>query len=133
MTASKGAINMKRRLLVVGIAFAVAATALTAAAFARHQSSLTLIGTVGPGYTIDLRVGGQKLVRLKAGSYKFVLHDKSSIHGWSLDGPNGFAKDLTPVPFTGTKTITLNLKAGKYKFYCPPHESQMFGHFSAVS
>jgi hypothetical protein len=124
---------MKRRLLVVGIVVAVAATAMTAAAFARHASSLTLVGTVGPGYTINLKVGGKNLVRLKAGKYKFVLNDKSSIHGWSLDGPNGFAKDLTPVPFIGTKTVTLNLKAGKYKFYCPTHEAQMFGHFSAVS
>jgi plastocyanin len=125
---------VKRRLLVVGIVIAVAAAALAAAAaFARHSSSLTLVGTVGPGYTINLKVGGKNLVRLKAGKYKFVLHDKSSIHGWSLDGPNGFAKDLTPVSFIGAKTVTLDLKAGKYKFYCPPHESQMFGHFSAVS
>jgi uncharacterized protein (DUF2141 family) len=124
---------MRRRLVVVGIVIAVSAAALTAAAFARRSSSLTLVGTVGPGYTIDLKVGGKNLVRLKQGKYTFVIHDKSSIHGWSLDGPNGFAKDLTPVPSTGTKTVTLNLKAGKYKFYCPSHESQMFGHFSAVS
>jgi hypothetical protein len=25
----------------------------------------------------------------------------------------------------------LTLKAGKYKFYCPNHESMMFGHFTA--
>src|SRR4051812_5564387 len=130
---------MKRRLLVLGIAAAVAVAAFAAAAafsptaFARHDSSLTLVGTVGPGYTINLKVGGKNLVRLKAGKYKFVLHDQSSIHGWSLDGPNGFAKDLTPVSFVGTKTVTVKLKAGKYKFYCPTHESQMFGHFSAVS
>ena len=129
---------MKRRLLVLGIAAAVAVAAFAAAAFsprafARHDSSLTLVGTVGPGYTINLKVGGKNLVRLKAGKYTFVIHDQGSIHGWSLDGPNGFAKDLTAVSFTGTKTVTLNLKAGKYKFYCPPHESQMFGHFSAVS
>ena len=123
---------MKRRLLVIGIAAAVAVTVLATTAFARHESSLTLVGTVGPGYTINLKVHGLNLVRLKAGKYKFVIHDQASIHGWSLDGPNGFAKDLTPVSFTGTKTVTLNLKAGRYKFYCPPHESQMFGHFSAV-
>jgi uncharacterized protein (DUF2141 family) len=123
---------MKRRLLAVGIVIVLAASALAAAAFARHDSTLTLTGTVGPGYTIDLKVGDKKLVRFKAGKVKLVLHDKSSIHGWSLDGPNGFAKDLTPVSFVGTKTVTLDLKAGTYKFYCPSHESQMFGHFSAV-
>ena len=122
---------MKRRLLVLAIVV-VTAAALTAVAFARHTSTLTLVGTVGPGYTIKLTVGGQKLVRLKAGSYKFVLHDRASIHAWSLDGPNGFAKDLTAVPFIGTKTVTLKLKAGKYKYYCPPHEAMMFGHFTVV-
>ena len=123
---------MTRRLLVIGIAAAVAVIAFAAAASARHESSLTLVGTVGPGYTIDLKVRGLNLVRLKAGKYKFVIHDQASIHGWSLDGPNGFAKDISAVPFMGTTTVTLNLKAGKYKFYCPPHESRMFGHFSAV-
>ena len=124
---------MKARLLALGVVVAVSAAALTTAAYASHQSSLTLTGTVGPGYTIDLTFGGKKLTRLKAGSYKVVLHDKSNFHGWSLDGPNGFAKDLTAVPFVGTKTVTLNLKQGEYKFYCPSHESLMFGHFSVVA
>jgi plastocyanin len=123
---------MKRRLLALGFVFAVAA-ALTTAAFARHAMTPTLVGTVGPGYTINLTVGGKKVARLKAGSYTFVIHDKASIHAWSLDGPNGFAKDLTAVPFMGTKTVTLKLKAGKYKYYCPPHEAMMFGHFTVVA
>jgi len=61
-----------------------------------------------------------------------VIHDKSSIHGWSLDGPHGFAKDIAKIPSVGTKTVTLTLKAGKYKFYCPNHEAIMFGHFTAT-
>jgi plastocyanin len=123
---------MTRKLLVLGIVV-VAATALTAAASARHASTLTLVGTVGPGYTIDLKYGSLKLVRFKAGAVKFVIHDKATIHGWSLTGPNGFAKDLSAVPFVGTKTVTLTLKAGKYEFYCPPHKAQMFGHFTVVA
>jgi len=74
--------------------------------------------------------GGTKVKSLKAGTYKVVIHDKATIHGWSLDGPQGFAKDISPVPFVGTKTVTLKLKAGKYKFYCPSHESTMFQHFT---
>ncbi|MDQ1460589.1 MAG: hypothetical protein QOI08_2073 [Actinomycetota bacterium] len=123
---------MKRRLLALGVVVAAAA-ALTATAFARHTMTPTLVGTVGPGYTIKLTVGGKKVARLKAGSYTFVLHDRASIHAWSLDGPHGFAKDLTTVPFIGTKTVTLKLKAGAYKYYCPPHESMMFGHFTVVA
>jgi plastocyanin len=123
---------MKRKLLALGVVVAIAA-ALTTAAFAQHAATIKLVGTVGPGYTIDLTVGGKKVSKLKAGTYTFVLHDRASSHAWSLDGPNGFAKDLTAVPFVGTKTVTLRLKAGKYKFYCPPHEAMMFGHFTVVA
>jgi hypothetical protein len=90
----------------------------------------TLVGTDGPGYTISLKQGTKAVKTLKAGTYKIVIHDKATVHGWSLDGPHGFAKDISVVPFTGTKTVTLKLKAGKYKFYCPNHESIMFGHFT---
>jgi plastocyanin len=33
------------------------------------------------------------------------------------------------VPFTGTKTVTVTLKKGKWKYYCAPHETSMFGFF----
>jgi plastocyanin len=118
------------RRSVVLIAFLVAAALLAANALARHAATPVLTGTVGPGFTISLKMSGKQVKTLKAGTYKVVIHDQASIHGFSLDGPNKFAKDLTPVPFVGTKTITLNLKAGAYKFYCPPHEPTMFGHFT---
>ncbi len=89
-----------------------------------------LNGTVGPGFTITLKKAGTKVTKLKAGTYTFVISDRSSIHNYELDGPKGFEKTFTSVPFTGTKTVTLTLKAGKYKFYCQPHESTMFGNFT---
>jgi hypothetical protein len=110
----------------------VAAAAFSTGALARHAATPTLTGTDGPGYTITLKLKGKTVKTLKAGTYKVVISDKSSIHGWSLDGPHGFAKDISPVPFTGTKTVTLKLKAGGYKFYCPAHESTMFGHFKVT-
>jgi hypothetical protein len=122
---------MKRHLLVLVVVVA-AAGLLVAGAFARHGSTPTLVGTDGPGYTITLKKSGQAVKTLKAGSYMFVIHDKSSIHGWSLDGPHGFAKDISPISFVGQKTVTLKLKAGKYKFYCPNHESIMFAHFTVT-
>ena len=85
-----------------------------------------LVGTVGPGFTITL-TRGHKVTKLKAGKYTFVINDKSSMHSYGLDGPRGFAKDFTSVSFKGTMTFTLTLKAGKYKYYCQPHESSMFG------
>ena len=91
----------------------------------------TLVGTVGPGDTITLKQNNKAVKTLKAGKYKLVIHDKASIHAFSLDGPNGYAKDFTGVSFVGTKTFNVNVKAGAYKFYCPQHESIMFGHFTA--
>jgi plastocyanin len=40
------------------------------------------------------------------------------------------AKDFTTVRFKGKKTVTVKLKAGKYKYYCAAHEATMFGHFT---
>ena len=114
-------------VLVLGVAAVLAATAL-----ARQGSTPTLVGTVGPGFTITLTKNGKAVNTLKHGTYRLVIHDKASIHAWSLDGPHGFAKDFTKVPFVGSKTFTVVLKAGKYKYYCPPHEATMFGHFTAT-
>ncbi|MCW2976448.1 MAG: hypothetical protein JWM06_1729 [Actinomycetia bacterium] len=120
---------MRRSVALVAV---LAAAAVPAAnALARHAATPVLTGTDGPGFTIDLKMNGKAVKTLKAGTYKVVIHDMASIHGYSLDGPHGFAKDLSPVPFVGTKTVTLNLKAGSYKFYCPAHEPTMFGHFTA--
>ena len=113
-------------------------TALTAAAAAlalvlvpaSSASTPKLAGTVGPGFSIKLTQGGKPVTKLKAGTYTFVISDKSPMHSYGLDGPKGFAKDFTSVAFTGTKSFTLTLKAGKYKFYCQPHESSMFGNFT---
>ena len=120
------------RKMVVLLAVVAAASAVATVAFARHTMSPTLVGTDGPGYKITLTLSGKTVKTLKHGTYTFVIHDKSSIHGWSLDGPHGFAKDIAKIPSVGTKTVTLTLKAGKYKFYCPNHEAIMFGHFTAT-
>jgi len=119
--------KLRSLLFVLALAAAVTATAL-----ARQGSTPTLVGTVGPGYTISLTKGGKAVKTLKAGKYKLVIHDKASIHAWSLDGPHGYAKDFTQIPFVGSKTFAVTFKAGKYKFYCPSHESQMFGRFTAT-
>ena len=119
-----------RKILFLLFTAIVVSAVLVAGASAKRSSTPTLIGTDGPGYTINLKLNSKAVKTLKAGTYKVVIHDKSSLHGWSLDGPHGFAKDISPVPFSGAKTVTLKLKAGKYKFYCPAHESIMFGHFT---
>src|SRR5690242_13588769 len=104
--------------IVLGLA-AVATTALALATTgsARPQTTPpTLVGTVGPGFTITLKRNGVLVKTLTHGTYKFVIHDLASIHSFSLKGPAGFTmRAFTTVPFTGTKTVTLALKAGAYK------------------
>ena len=110
-------------------------TALAAVMFlmpASAMSSQKLVGTVGPSFTITLKQGSKKVTKLKAGKYTFVVHDKSSIHNFTVEQEKGgkFEKHLTATPFVGTKTVTVTLKKGKWKFYCSNHESQMFGFFT---
>ena len=109
-------------LLVVAI---VAGTATTAVAAAPGK----LAGTVGPGFTIALASKGKPVKALKAGSFTITVNDKSSIHNFHLTGP-GLNKVITSVSGTGTKSLTLTLKKGTYKFVCDPHASSMHGSFT---
>ena len=116
---------MRRQLLAIaGVTITTLVLASTSLA-----SPPKLTGTDGPGYTITLTSGGKKVMKLKAGSYTFAISDRSSKHSYGLDGPNGFAKDFTSVSYKGSKTFTVKLKPGSYKFYCSAHESSMFGRF----
>ncbi len=114
---------MKLALLVT----LVAALAVPAAEAA--SSSSTLTGVVGPGFTIPITQGGKKVSKLKAGTYKLVVKDKASIHDFHLTGP-GVGKVITGVGFVGSKTVTLKLKKGTYKYVCDPHASSMHGSFT---
>jgi plastocyanin len=106
----------------------VAALLVTGLAMASSTATPVLKGTVGPGYTISLKnASGKKVTKLTAGTYRFVVSDKASIHNFVLEGP-GVSKAITSIPFTGTKTVTVKLRKGKYKYYCHAHESSMFGY-----
>ena len=115
------------RLITLGFAVALALLVISPAQAATPK----LVGTVGPGYTITLKSGGKKVTKLKAGKYKLVIADKASIHNFVLEQQSGgkWEKQLTTVPFVGTKTVIVTLKKGKWKYYCAPHESMMFGLF----
>src|SRR5919109_2061738 len=123
---------MPKKLFALLVAVACAA-ALTVAgtAFSRSASTPTLKGVVGPGFTIKLTKGGKKVKSLKAGRYKFVVSDKSSIHNFVVERERPskpkIEKRITSVPFNGTKTVVMILRAGRWSFYCAPHEAQMHG------
>jgi plastocyanin len=122
---------MHRKSLALA-ALALGAAVLATAAVAGPAAAPKLVGTVGPGFSISLTSGGKKVSSLKAGTYTVVVSDKAAIHNFVLEQQSGggFEKQLTSVPFTGTKTATITLKAGKWKYYCRPHESSMFGEFT---
>ena len=108
---------------------AVAATALAAAGGGSAAAAKTVNGTVGPGFTIGLAIQGKKVTKLKAGTpYRFVIHDRATIHDFHLTGP-GLNRVLTSVPFTGTKSFVLRLRKGSYRFVCDPHSGIMHGRF----
>ena len=111
---------MKRRLLLL---FAILAVSLAAAAVgnAGTQKSIALTGEVGPGFTIEVKQGSKDVKTLKAGTYTIKVQDKASIHNFHLKGP-GLNKSTT-VPFVGTQTWTVKLKAGTYTYQCDPHAS----------
>ena len=71
-------------------------------------------GTVGPGFTIKMTTKPTK-----AGKIKLVIADKSNVHNFHLTGPGVNVK--TSVSAIGTKTFTITLKKGTYKFICDPH------------
>ena len=112
-----------RRMILSAVAVVCCLT-LTAAAFAAGSAN-RLTGTDGPGFTITLKQGGKKVTHLKAGTYTFVIADKSSIHDFHLTGPGVNKK--TSVAAVGTTTWTVKLKKGTYKFVCDPHASIMRG------
>ena len=121
-----------RRLIVPVVVLAAVAVALVATSVAGAGSPPTLVGVVGKNdaYKLTLTQNGKLVKTLKAGTYKFVIHDYSSLHSFSMDGPNGKSWDFTTVPQKTTKTQTIKLTAGKYKAYCHAHESTMFQHFT---
>jgi plastocyanin len=122
-----------RRSVAIAIALAATLIAVSSALSAPHAVP-AVNGTVGPGFTITLKSSGKQVKSLKAGSYSFVVADKASIHNFVLEKKKGgtFEKELTSVPFTGTKTVKIKLTPGEYEFYCRPHESVMKGEFTVT-
>ena len=104
-------------LLVLAVIFAGSAGA-----------ARTLSGKVGPGFTISLKSGGKTVRSVAPGSYRISVSDRSDIHNFHLRGP-GVNKRITSVGFEGTKSVTLRLRKGTYRYQCDPHSSLMHGRF----
>jgi plastocyanin len=118
LPAKKGA-SMRQLTLGTTLAAIAAALAVPSLAPAATQNN-KLIGTDGPGFTITM---SKKTV--KAGTYTIVINDKSNLHNFHLTGPG--VNKVTSTPWVGTKTWTVKLKKGTYKFVCDPHAAIMKG------
>jgi plastocyanin len=107
---------------------AIVALAVLAVAAPSTAATPKLNGTTGPGFTITVKRNGVKVKSVKAGKYTLVVADKSSFHNFRIKGP-GLNRAVTSVGFTGTKTVTVTLRAGTYTYQCDPHASGMRGTF----
>jgi plastocyanin len=116
-------LRFRTLLLIPATAAALAFSASADAALPK------LVGTVGPGFTITLNRFGKPLKTLKAATYSITVSDKSNIHNFHLKGPRPVNKEITTVPFVGTKTIVVKLNKGIYTFVCDPHLTTMKGSF----
>ncbi len=115
-----------RYLLLVAVAGAALAMGGGSAA---SPPANTVNGTVGPGFTITLKMNGHSVTRLRAGTpYRFVISDRADIHDFHLSGP-GLNRVLTSVAFVGTKSFVLTLRKGSYRYVCDPHSAFMHGGF----
>ena len=108
---------MKRRMIALVVASALAAFLL--AGFGRATTVPKLVGTSGPGYDIEVTKAGKDVKKLKHGTYKIVVRDKSSAHNFHLFGPG--VNKSTSVGGLATKTWTVKLKKGKYTYQCDVH------------
>src|SRR5215471_1236038 len=123
MTRNRLALLAALASLVVGLLVALPAQA--------GQSALPkLIGIDGPGFTISLKKGTTKVTKLKAGKYSLTVLDKSNIHNFNLISPSGKSVVKTSVSSVSTKTYTVNLTKGTWRFVCDPHKSFMKGSFT---
>jgi plastocyanin len=123
---------MLRPTLAIASAVLALAVAVAGSAFAQDAALPKVKGAVGPGFTITLKKNGLRVKTLTAGTYLFVIADKSAMHNFTLERRTGgeFEKHLTSTPFVGTKTVKVTVKSGRWKYYCSVHESTMHGFFT---
>jgi hypothetical protein len=122
---------MAKRMLIGATAVGAAALLLVATSLggSSRSSAKVLRGTVGPGFTIKLTKAGRVVKTLKAGTYRITVADRSGEHNFELEREGAKSREITSVPFVGTKSVSVKLTRGVWKVYCDPHASVMFARF----
>jgi hypothetical protein len=110
-------------------AVAVLALAMFAVGSAGGEDLPRLVGTVGPGFTIDLAdASGKHVDQIPAGRYELLVHDLSEMHNFVLGSKSTGERYIdTGVEFVGDKTVTVDLAVGRYGYACSPHFEVMNG------
>src|SRR2546427_1742207 len=114
------------RVLSAALAVTAVALVIVSAGLSSPRGMMTLNATVGPGFTITLTQGGHRVTKLMAGTYRIAIADRSNEHNFVLRSA-GTTRSLTPVGWTGTKTVSVKLGKGTWSFYCAPHAQSMRG------
>ena len=87
-----------------------------------------LIGTVGPGFSINIEhPDGTAVTQIDPGTYEIVVRDRSIEHNFHLAGPG--VNQSTQVETEGTVTWTVTFVEGRYSVVCDPHSTQMHREF----
>jgi hypothetical protein len=121
---------MRRVPLLIAVKITIAALLLLPGSVTAGSHSL--VGTVGPGFTISLTdLSGKAVAQLQAGTYTIQVDDKAANHNFHLTGPGVDQK--TTVPFIGVETWTLSFVPGTYSYVCDPHLNSMKGAFTVVA
>jgi plastocyanin len=115
--------NHARIALATLVASAVAASAASAA------TPTKLVATVGPNFTISLTKAGKRVTTLRPGTYSITVRDRSNFHNFRLRGP-GRVNKATGIGAVTTKTWSVRLVRGTYRYVCDPHATSMKGSFT---
>jgi plastocyanin len=114
------------------IALTSAAALAVAIPTAASAKSNGLVGEVGPGASIEVKLNGRDLKTIKAGTYSIKIQDKSAAHNFHLKGP-GISR-RTSVGGTTETTWRITLKPGVYTYQCDPHAAMgMRGTFRVTA
>jgi hypothetical protein len=120
--------NLRPSLL---LSLALAAAVLLPGSGGAARTATTLLATVGPGFSINVKnSAGVGVTRVSPGSYSIEVRDLSPDHNFHLRGPGG-VDQMTVVAGTGTVTWDVTLVAGTYSFQCDAHPGTMKGSFRA--
>lgn len=77
----------------------------------------TLDGTVTATGVVALRKSGKTVTSLRVGRYRLRVVDHASADGFTIRSLKGSPTSVSGVPFVGTHTATVTLRAGQWLYY----------------